>query len=561
MKTCFIFTFTAVTLLALMPKVHALAPVESLILGNFSEEYSESASDPLNYVFSKDTTNKNTSNEFKKELAVYRGFYEEGKNLVNYCREKRPIRYVTDWEKVQVKRSVMATVQYIGLDLTSRALPQYAKALEYTREEYVNMVEGLVGNYCSVNLSVISKKELLNNLLLKFDKENNFKLPSVAGNPYFPDNLESYQPAKKALEQEFLYTVKLFQSLCSWSGNPGNVGLMKPILKHSALMAFIGRQLDSSAIGWKEIDNTLFLKEDKQTTHVWCDNLICRKVTRENFNEKFFYSVGGSSIKEDIRRLYCEDFRMSDYRPKENDPKIAKIMDSISFDEENFLNSQFIALITGVPDFLLRAEKFNEGVDLFRSSMDFTWNKWAKGVSDNYTRDLLFEEPLTLELIDRNQFYNFASGKLRVAFDVNLGEFDRINQRNGKIRVTFNIKVANAFFKYYRQALKELDGMESGERAREKSRLIGRLKLQLTRDVISAREKFLIPPWKGDLEALIANEITSQILETPDKYLNFSKNEDRMIEIEINYGIFALKYINHQFNVKKGQEKILAPVK
>ena len=561
MKTTLIFTFVTLMTTMLMPHAYALAPVESLVLGNFSEEYSENTSDPLNYVFSRDTTNKNTSSEFKLELAVYRGFYEEGKNLTNYCREVRPVRYATEWEKVQVKRSVMSTIQYIGLDLTARAIPQYAKALEYTREEYVNLVEGLVGNYCSTNLSVISKKELMNNLLLKFDKDNNYKLPSVVGNPYFPDNLDTYLPPKKAIEQEFLYTVKLFQSLCSWGGNPVNPGLMVPILKNSALMAFFGRQLSSESIGWKESDNTVFLKQDNQTTHVWCDNLICRKISKENFNAKFFYSVGGTSIKDDIKRLYCEEFRMSDYKPKESDPRIAKMMNSMTFDEENFINSQFIALITGVPDFLIRAEKYTDGVDLFRSSMDFVWNKWAKKVSENFTTDLLFEEPLTLELIERSQFYNYRSGKLQVSFDVNLGEFDRINQRNGKMKVTFNIKVANSFFDYYRKALKELNGMNLAEKNREKSRLINRLKIQLTRDVLSAREKFLIPPWRGDLEALIANEITSQILDTPDKYLKFNEPGERSIEIEINYGIFALKYINHQFNVKKGLEKAVGPLK
>jgi hypothetical protein len=64
-------------------------------------------------------------------------------------------------------KTVIATLQYIALDLTSRAIPQYAKYFEFNREEYVNMVDGLVGNYCSSNISVISKKELRNNLIKK----------------------------------------------------------------------------------------------------------------------------------------------------------------------------------------------------------------------------------------------------------------------------------------------------------------------------------------------------------------------------------------------------------
>lgn len=136
--------------------------------------------------------------------------------------------------------------------------------------------------------------------------------------------------------------------------------------------------MSNKTIGWKEIDNTVFLKEDKQTAQVWCDNLICRKVSRENFVNRFYYSVGGTNINDDIKRLYCEDFRNSDYKPKDSDPRLAKMMNSMTFDEENLINSQFIALITGVPDFFVRAETFKDGTDLFRSSIDYTWSKWAK---------------------------------------------------------------------------------------------------------------------------------------------------------------------------------------
>jgi hypothetical protein len=550
MKAIKILFLTLVLLPVFSQKLFALAPVESLVLGNFSEDYSESKTDPLNYVFSRDTNIRSSSLEFKKDLAVYRGLYEEGKNAANYCAENHPIQYATEWEKVQVKRSTMALIQYIGLDLISRALPQYAKGLEYTRDEYVNMVDGLVGNYCSTNLSVISKRELLNNFYLKFDKENTFKLPNVEGNPYFPDNLESYLPGRKGMEHEMLYTIKLFQSLCSWNGNPANPGLMVPILKNSGLMSFFSRQMSNKSIGWREIDNSVFLKEDKQTAQVWCENLICRRVSSETFINKFYYSVGGTNVQDDIKRLYCEDFRNMDYKPKDSDPRLAKMMKSMTFDDENFINSQFIALITGVPDFFIRAEKFSQGGEIFRASIDYTWNKWAKNMNENFTNDLFFEEPLTLEQVDTNQYYDFRSGQLKIAFDVNLGEFDRINQVAGKVKVKFNIVVQNSFLSFYRESMKSLTFSDK----EEKLRLKKRLKMQLSKDILSARAKFIIPPWRGDLEELVANEITSQIIETPEKFLDFSKPGMRPIEVEINYGLFALKYINHQLNVKKGRE-------
>lgn len=529
----------------------ALAPIESLVLGNFSESYSENETDPLNYVFSRDKTLGKKDESFKRELALYRGFYEEGKNLNNYCKETRPVRYSSEWEKVQVMRSLLSEIQYIGLDLTARAIPQYAKALEFTREEYSNLVDNLVGNYCSANLSVISKKELKNNLLIKFDKENSFRLPSVKGNPLFPDNLDSYLPPKAAIEQEFKYTVKLFQSMCSWGGNPTNPGLMVPVLKNPALMSFFFRQMDNRTIEWKELDNSVFTKEDKKTVQVWCDNLICRKTIPETFYNKVYFSVGGTNLTEDLRRLYCEDWRLVDYRPNQNDERLAKMMKSITFDEENFINSQFIALITGVPDFLLRGEKFNQGLDTLRSSIDFTWNKWAKAQTELQGRELYFEEPLSLELVERNQYFSIFTPHFKVAFDVNLGEFDRIAQRLGKVRVVFNVNVQKSFLRYYRETLRDLDPMDKAER----ERLLKRFKAQISSDIQSARTKFLIPPWKGDLEQLIASELTEQMLSVADRNFKMEGSGFLPIPIELNYGLFALKYINHQKTVQQNHSK------
>lgn len=531
----------------------ALAPIESLVLGNFSESYSENETDPLNYVFSRDLYAGKKSDTFKHELALYRGFYEEGKNMVNYCKEPRPVRYASEWEKVQVMRSTLSEIQYIGLDIATRAIPQYAKALEFSREEYGNLVDNLVGNYCSANLSVISKKELKNNFMIKFDRENSFKLPSVKGNPLFPDNLDTYLPPKMAIEQEFKFTVKLFQSICSWGGNPSNPGLMVPILRNPALMAFFFRQMDNRAIEWKELDNSVFTKEDKNTVQVWCDNLICRKTIPETFYNKVYFSVGGTNLSEDLRRLYCEEWRTVDYKPNQNDERLSRMMKTITLDDENFIGSQFIALLTGVPDMLLRGEKFSQGADTLRSSVDFAWSKWARAQVELQGRELYFEEPLMLELVDRNQYFDIFAPKFKVSFDVNLGEFDRIAQRLGKVRVVFNVNIQQSFLKYYRETLRNLDPGESSRT--ERDFLMKRFKAQMTKDIISAREKFLIPPWKGDLEGLIAYELTEQMMSIADRNFKVGDHGFLAVPIELNYGVFALKYINHQKSVQNSRIK------
>jgi hypothetical protein len=227
------------------------------------------------------------------------------------------------------------------------------------------------------------------------------------------------------------------------------------------------------------------------------------------------------------------------------------MMKSITFDEENFINSQFIALITGVPDFLLRGDKFSRGEDVLRSSVDFTWSKWAKNQAEVQGRELYFEEPLTLELVERRIYFNPVVPKYKVAFDVNLGEFDRVTQRTGKVRVSFIVNVQKSFLNYYRETLKELDPRNTAE----KERLLRRFKMQLTKDVNEAREKFLIPPWKGDLEGLIAGELSEQIMSVSDRSYKMETSGFLPVPIELNYGVFALKYINHQKTVQSSQQK------
>ena len=40
--------------------------------------------------------------------------------------------------------------------------------------------------------------------------------------------------------------------------------------------------------------------------------------------------------------------------------------------------SQMIALITGIPDFLVGAKKLNDGLDFMKASMERSWGMWAK---------------------------------------------------------------------------------------------------------------------------------------------------------------------------------------
>ncbi|MDO9183723.1 MAG: hypothetical protein Q7U04_15015, partial [Bacteriovorax sp.] len=127
----------------------------------------------------------------------------------------------------------------------------------------------------------------------------------------------------------------------------------------------------------------------------------------------------------------------------------------------------------------------------------------------------------------------------------------RINQRTGKVRVSFKILVQRGFLIYFREALKNIEARNFAE----KERIMQRFSMQLIKDLKEARDKFIIPPWKGDLAALITGELTEQLAQIPDNKFIMTREGFEPIEIELNYGLFALKYINHQKTVQNARKK------
>jgi Fe-S cluster biosynthesis and repair protein YggX len=263
-------------------------------------------------------------------------------------------------------------------------------------------------------------------------------------------------------------------------------------------------------------------------------------------------SLGSKGFQDDFQRIYCENLRDMDYVLKNQVPQIKKIIKNLTFDDQNLLVSQMISLLTGVPDFMVRSEKFTDGQDWLRASVDRIWDQWAEKQSQKFGTDLLFEESLTLELVDTSLYFNRFRKNFGVIFDVNLGEFDRINQMVGKISTKFYIKVSKGFLNWMRkQLLSDEDNfLEINAKAK------ARFKKIVVDFIEEARFKFTIPPWKGDLAELIVRKLSDQLLRIRS---NLYKVDDRgMVNIPVvfNYGPFALKYIRYQHKVNKNQENI-----
>lgn len=518
-------------------EVYALVPLESLILGDLSEEYKKEATDPLNYIFSFRGKFKV---EQKRSLAYFRGFIEEGENLQNLCKVNYEVNYPNQNEKEEVKRSMVSTLQYIGLDILVRALPAYAKFFEFSNKDYENMVNGLVGNYCSKNISIMSLRELKKNMMFNFELKEDFTLPNIKDNQLFPKKLEEINTIDNMMEREFFQTVKLFRAFCSWGNDLDNYRLLVPILKNPMVMAFVIRQLTNQKFNWDSINNNITWKNDFNTDQILCKGLICRKVQWEKFKSEIPRALGSKTIREDLGQIYCSEFSKINFKREQQEPKIREIIQKEKEIGPNLMTGQFLALLTGVPDFFVRSPKFSSAKKFLKYNFEEDWNIWAAEQNKSFGKNLYFEEPLSFEVVSRELYFNNLSPKFKVIIDLNMGEFDKVAEEVGTVKVSFNLKLYKSYLSYIRN---EWLGLNKMRIQQTKDNILDNFSLNISDQVQKAKNKFKISPWSGNLEKLIARELLSQLSEYEGNFFRNSKAELVDVPIELNYSPMALKYI------------------
>lgn len=556
-KVFLLRTLTVYIGLVLSTGALALVPMESLVLGDLSEFYTQEKVDPLNYVFTlteklEKLTTKEQLSAFKRNLALYRGFGQEGENLTNFCRRRPEAAYATRFDKEQALRSVIASVQYLMLDLSVRSLASYAQELKFTPSEFENMSRNMIGSYCSKNLSIISLSQLEKVMMARFSGESGLSLPTLEGNPLFTDAVANRVQDRGLREKELIQSLRLFKTACSWGGETDNTRLLPPILRDASLMAFVFRQLSSKKMEWRERDNRLLIVEDPDSIHVNCTNLICRRVSRRQFENQFPRQVGSISVEDDLRRLYCSEFRDAEYSYRDQVPELQDLMQKMSFDEQNLLVGHVVSLLSGIPDFFLYGESFQDLRGLARSSMDRVWDLWAYEQLEVLDNNLLYEEPLTIELVDFRLFFNPFRPDFKVVLDVNMGEYDRINQRVGKLSSHFYLRLPRSFMIWVDQQWNS----EHPNLAVLREDIQKRFELMIKDQVEQARQKFSLPPWNVGIESLIVREIVEQmsLYQGKDPFGKEAKGEVR-IPVEVNFGLFALKYMRYRYQIEQNKER------
>lgn len=546
--------------LALVTKLQGIdldkiIPLENLPLGQFQAEFQRERQGPLHRLFDSIESEEHGLYE-KALLGRYLFIYEEGVNLKRYCQLRPRAEYHSEWDELQAQRATLASLQYLGLELVINALAVYAQELSVHREDYLQLIEGLVESFCSPNMTVISKRHLRERLMHSYDAvkkgEEVFTLPSWQDKSFFPPSLsEVLVNEAKAREKEFAQTLRLFKSFCSWGNDPENVRLLLPLIRNPQVMSLVIQQMNSQSIFWDQVQERIILKPSEETARISCRGLICRRnpVARD-FTRNFPRTRGSVSIADDLRRLYCHQFFARDFSYDEENEHLKKMIDRWSFDEQSMMVGQFLALVSGIPNFLLWVNEASDGPLVMRKSLDQYWEDWADREMERLSDYLYLEESLHLELIDREFYFDRFFKNFSVEFRLVMGEYDRVHAQRGKLSTHFNLKVSGSLLKWLRTVYMTADpehwrGVQLLELADT------RFRAAIEDQITETKQLFRFSPWRGDLSRLVMDEIKEQLIRTP--YRAMQGLPDTLIDIPIHfhYSPFALKYIRELRDIEK----------
>lgn len=533
-------------LLMLATPAYALVPVEGILMGEATEELQ---SDPLNSVFSDlyDKSNVNETNRTK----LYKSAYESGISLGESCSYLGMPNYSSNWQEKQARRGMAATLQYLGLDLSIKAIGSYAKKLSISQDDYRRLTQNLVKNYCSKNITVFSLKTIEKSL------EHYYTNSSEEFVPYLPEAntpalLKQTTNKPSARSREFDLIIRNFRAFCSWGGEVEDYRMMTPYLNNKFIMSFVIKNM----LGLRDTVDPKSLavegKPSESTVHVACDDLICRNRPINEFRRAYPLSAGSTGLETDLPKLFCHHFRFQDV-PKMTIPQVKTWSKARELEDPIFETSQFIALYTGIPDFFSGADSYQDVASIARSSIDERWNQWANRSLANFSKDMLYEEALKVKIIPNRSIIDLSLKGFRLGFSVTLGEMDRILNSNDKLKVSFSFNLSKSYLRSIRTRWKVLEDNLDNEGQKEYIKEISRyLDLQIKQKEAIFPQKV----WNDDFSRILAEELVTQARLYRGSMFETFQDEMIKVPVTFSYGLFAISYLRYKADVKAGRLKL-----
>jgi hypothetical protein len=525
----------------------ALVPVEGIILGEAPPDYQ---TDPLMKIFS-DIYDKSQIGENKK-IKLYLSTYTSGQNLNESCSYLVKSKYASSQQEQQAKRGVAATLQYIGLDTSIKAIGAYANKLSINDEGFQILKKNLLKNYCSKNISIFSIRNLEKSLDYYYKNPLSDIIPTIENSPFATMILKNDSEKEATRSKEFDLVLKNFRAFCSWGGDIEDFRMLTPYLSNRFIMSFVIKNMIGVQDQIQGRENKVVLKPSSDTVQVACTDLICRKETSRVFKQKFPLSVGSTGLATDLPKLFCHHFRFLN-SPVSTIDQVKKWIKESELEDPIFETSNLISLITGVPDFVQSAENYQDIPSYLKSSIDDRWTRWAKTTLDYFSTTLLFEESLKIKIVPSSISDLASSFGFGIDFSVTMGEMDRALKGNDKIKMGFELKLSKNYLRSLKSKIKILedDVDEEGYKALE-SDVSNYINLQL-----KEKEKFFTQKmWNSSFSAMIAKEMMRQASNYRGSLFNDYKEQIINIPINFSYGLFAISYIRYRADVAAGRLKL-----
>lgn len=535
-------------LLIFCTSVYALVPVEGILMGEANTEYQQ---DPLQMVF-RDTYDKGQEGENAK-IKSYQRYIQAGQYLDAGCSLAAKPTFDVIWKEKQAKRSVAATLQYIGLDLSIKAIGAYASRLEMNDSSYKKLTKNIVQNYCSKNVTVYSLKRIEQALDFYYKKPIKEMIPSVDSSPFVTTSFKKITESTLARSNEFDQAINNFKAFCSWGGDSEDYRLLSPYLKNSTIMSYVTKSMAGYKDTYDNKRNRFAVNSSSDTVQVSCTDLICRKVSFTKFKNDWPASIGSTGILPDLVKLYCHHFKNTEYANNKTIPQVKEWIKKFELEDPIFETSFFISLMTGVPDPIFGVEEYRDLPALAKSSIDDRWNSWSNQTLNLFSKDMLFEESLKIQAVPQRDNVALRTDGFLMNFAVTLGEMDRITDDSDKLALSFDLSFSKNDLRQikskwiaFNNAI-DPEGMEAFTKEVAK-----RVDAQL-----KAKEKlFQQKMWTDDFSRLIVQELIGQ-LNTYQGPL-FKSYQDEMIKVPVkfSYGVFAISYLRYRADVKDGRLKL-----
>jgi hypothetical protein len=396
-------------------------------------------------------------------------------------------------------------------------------------------------------MTIISKHQLKKYFLNKFIRDNHFMLPDFNSDPYFASTLEQINTPAKSTEQEFYFTTQIFKSFCSWGNDNKKMRFLGTFLADPILYSYLMNHLSGERVEWDSAYENIYLASDKNTTQVVCRDLICRRAKQNDFNRFFPRSIGSTGLRSDLERLYCNNFRHYDMEHRDEAPSIKKTLSAFTLDEQHLQISQFQALITGIPDLWVRAPNYNVVKLHSQSSINDYWNNWARNQFNKLDETILYEEPLTLEIGTRSLLFDKFNPVFAAGLDINQGEFDRAVEIKGKIKLQYKLTLNSKFANWIRKEWR----VNKVKDAATLAELSKKMRDVIAPQVLELQKKFRLPPWRGDLSRLLAQEYLEQIGSYEGEFFQENNKVEIPLQLHLYYAPFALRYFHQLYMIEK----------